>query len=82
VRNQSLGQILQRVAVVIGLILVVGIVLRLLVGILTPVVPGPLMHDLAAGWAMLYQIVSPAMPPIMAVALLAAIWWVVLGRWR
>jgi hypothetical protein len=70
-----------RVAVVIGGLLLFGIVLRLLGAILQPVLPGSLLRDLNAGWQLLYGIVSPAMPAIAAVGILAAKCWAVLG-WR
>lgn len=66
-------------AVIAGLLLI-GIILRLIVAILQPVLPPGFMGALTAGWNMLFGIVAPAMPAIMAVAILAAICWVVLGR--
>ena len=80
--RHNLGSILGRVVAVIGILLLVGIVLRLIVAILAPVLPAQLSHDLVAGWDMLYGIVSPAMAPIMAVGILGAIVWVIIGRRR
>jgi hypothetical protein len=78
----NLGTIFGRVAAVIGGLLLVGIVLRLIVSILAVVLPPELSHSLVAGWNMLYGIVSPAIAPIVAVGILAAIVWVFVGRMR
>ena len=80
--RHNLGSILGRVVAVIGMLLLVGIVLRLIVAILAPVLPAQFAHDLTGGWDMLYSIVSPAMAPIMAVGILGAIVWVIIGRRR
>jgi hypothetical protein len=37
---------------------------------------------LSAGWNLLYGLLGPAVGPIMAVVILAALIWVVLGRRR
>jgi hypothetical protein len=72
--------ILGRVLLVIAGLFAVGIVLRLIVAVLEPVLPASLMRDLGAGWSYLYGIVSPAMPAVMAVLILAAVAWVITGR--
>lgn len=79
---RSLGPILGRVVAVIAVLLLIGIVLRLIAAILQPMLPAALMRDLAAGWDMLYGIVSPAMGPIMAIGILCAAVWVVIGMRR
>lgn len=67
---------------VIGGLLLIGIVMRLIVAILSPVLPVWFMDSLTGGWSTLFGIVSPAMAPIMALAILIAIVWVVVGkRW-
>jgi succinate dehydrogenase/fumarate reductase cytochrome b subunit len=71
-----------RAAIIVGSLLLFGIVLRLLVAVLSPVLPGGFMRDLKAGWQMLYGMVAPAIPPIMAVLILGAVCWVVMGWWR
>ena len=71
-----------RLLLITGGILLGGISLRLLMAIFAPVLPESLMKDLSAGWEMLYNMVSPAMAPIMAIAILAAFVWVVMGWWR
>jgi hypothetical protein len=76
------GALVGRVLAVIGGLLVIGIVLRLLVAVLQPVLPPDLMQGLNAGWTMLLAIINPALGPIMAVLILAAICFVILGRRR
>ena len=80
--RQSLGPILGRVVTVIAVLLLTGLVLRLVVAILDPVLPDQFMGDVMSGWNMLYSMVSPAMPPIMAVAILCALCWVIAGKRR
>jgi hypothetical protein len=81
-RGFSWGQLLTRALLVIGGLLMVGIVLRLLLAILSPVLPAWFMGDLGKGWELLYSLVSPAMPAVMAAGILAALCWVVIGRSR
>jgi len=80
--RSGFGALAGRVAAIIGGLLGVGIVLRLIVAILQPVLPSGLMQSINAGWGMLYSIVSPALPPIIAVGILGAIWWVIASRHR
>jgi hypothetical protein len=78
----SIGQVVGRVLAVIGGLLLIGIVLRLIVAILSPVLPEWFLAALTGGWWTLFGILSPAMAPIMALAILIAIVWVVVGkRW-
>lgn len=74
--------ILSRTIAVIASLLLVGLVLRLIVGVLSPVLPAQFNHDLAGGWNLLYGMVEPAMAPIAAVAILLALVWVVTGLRR
>jgi hypothetical protein len=76
----SARTLLGRVLLVIAGLFVVGIVLRLIVAVLEPVLPAILMRDLGAGWNFLYGIVAPAMPAVMAILILAAVAWVLTGR--
>ncbi|HKR82506.1 MAG TPA: hypothetical protein VJR27_05945 [Candidatus Saccharimonadales bacterium] len=78
----GLGLILGRIAGAIGGLLFIGIILRLLVAILQPVLPGGLMQAVSSGWDMLFRIVSPALPAIFAVIILGAVVWVIIGRRR
>jgi hypothetical protein len=79
---RNIGSVMSRVVGIVAGLLLVGIVLRLIVAILSPVLPAAFMRDLNAGWNMLYGIVSPAMAPLMAVLILLALCWVVLARGR
>jgi hypothetical protein len=78
----NIGTIFGRVVAVVSGLLLAGIVLRLIVAILQPVLPARLSHDLAAGFDFLYAIVSPAIPAIGAVGILAALVWVIASRRR
>lgn len=78
----NLGTLFGRVVAVIGGLLLAGIVLRLIVAVLQPVLPAKFAHDLAAGFNFLYAIVSPAIPAIGAVGILAALVWVIASRRR
>ena len=78
----NLGTIFGRVVTVIFVLLGAGIVLRLIVAVLQPVLPAKFAHDLAAGFDFLYSMVSPAIPAIGAVGILAAIVWVIASRRR
>jgi hypothetical protein len=65
--------------IVAGL-LFAGLVLKLIAAMLAPVLPGQLYQALSAGWNLLYGLLGPAIAPIMAVVILAALIWVVNGR--
>ena len=75
------GPIARLVMVIAGL-LVLGIVLKLLMTILEPILPATLLGDLEAGWQILRGIVAPAMPAVFAAAILGALCWAVMGWWR
>lgn len=78
--RQGIGPALGRIVAVVGVLLVVGLVLRLVLAILSPVLPPTFNRDLMAGWDFLYSFVAPAMPPIMAAVILGLLVWVVVGR--
>lgn len=78
--HRGLTSILGRFIAAIGIILLVGVVLRLIVGILEPVLPAGFMHDLSSGWGLLYSILSPALAPIYALLIVAGFIWVAIGK--
>lgn len=78
----GLGPILSRIISVIIILLVVGIVLQLVVAILSPVLPDQFQHDLGSGWDLFYGMISPIMAPIMALAIICALWWIFTGGRR
>lgn len=80
--RHNFGPILGRVATVIALLLALGIAFRLLAAILTPVLPSPVANALSAGWGLFYSVVQPAIPAVVAVGVLCAIGWVVIGSRR
>lgn len=67
--------------VVAGLV-VTGVVLRLLLAILSPVLPSGLMRLLTAGWNTVLGIVGPALVPVVALGIVAAVIWIIMGRRR
>jgi hypothetical protein len=76
------GSILGRIVAVIAGLLVVGIVLRLLGGVLQPVLPGWLFDMLNLGWGLVLGIVGPALGPLVAIGMVGALVWVFVGRRR
>ena len=77
--GRGIGSILGRVVMVIAGLLLLGVILKLIVSVLAPVLPSQLSQGLVAGWNLLYALVSPAIPPIMAVGILCAICWIFIG---
>ena len=78
--RNGIGPMLGRVFGVIAGLMLLGIALRLLTALLTPVLPGPLMQMLTSGWQLLFGLVGGAWPAIAAVFIISALLWVVLGR--
>jgi hypothetical protein len=62
--------------------LALGIAFRLVAAILAPVLPGPIANALSAGWSLFYSVVQPAVPAAVAVGVLCAVGWVVIGSRR
>lgn len=80
--RMTIGQVIGRVLAVLGGLLLIGIVLRLIVAILEPVLPAWFMASLSGGWSTLFGILSPALAPIMALVIVIAGVWIVAGkRW-
>ena len=80
--RQGNGFILGRIVVVVAGLLVLGLFLRLIAGVLSPILPSPLWQAITTGWNMLFGMVDPALPAIGAVVILGGIIWVFLGRRR
>jgi hypothetical protein len=78
--RQFPNSVLGRALVAISGLLLFGLVLRLLLAILGPVLPPSLMAALTAGWGTLLGLMGPALPPIMAALILGAICWAFFGR--
>jgi len=78
--RSTFSSILGRVAAVIGALLLLGLFLRLLMLILQPILPPSLMTPLSNGWSILMALVGPALGPLAAVGILAALVWVIIGR--
>jgi hypothetical protein len=76
------GPVLVRIAGIVGGLLVAGLLLRLIVAMLSPILPRQLSQGLVAGWDLLYGMVLPAAAPIFAVLIVALIIWAIVGRLR
>lgn len=80
--RHSLGSILGRVAAVIGGLLFIGLTARLVLAILAGVLPGQFSQALVAGWNLVYQAISSGVPALIAVVILCAIAWILVGNHR
>jgi hypothetical protein len=80
--RHNFGPILGRVAAVIAILLAFGLAWKFVAAILAPVLPGPVANALSAGWGLFYSVVQPAVPAAIAVGVLCAIGWVVIGSRR
>lgn len=80
--KQGLGSIIGRIVAVVAGLLVLGIVLKLLMGILSPILPAGLMQIVSGGWNALFGIVSPALPAVAGVLILGALVWAFVGKRR
>lgn len=78
-RHSSWG-LAARVLAVVAVLALTGIVLRLIGGILAPLMPQQGWQILTTGWDTLYSLVGPAIGPIGAIAILALLAWIILGR--
>lgn len=76
------GRLFARVGIVIAGLVVIGILITLIGLILGAVLPGQLMRDLGSGADLLYSLLAPAIPAIVALLLVGAIVWAVSGRGR
>lgn len=78
--RSTFSSIVGRIAAVIGALLLLGLFLRLLMLILQPILPPSLMTTLSDGWNTLMAVIGPALGPLAAVGILAALVWVIVGR--
>jgi hypothetical protein len=78
--RSGLSIVLTRLATVLAVLLVTGLVLRLITAVLAPVLPARLMQALSAGWDTLLGLMSPALPSIVAMAILGLGCWILIGK--
>ncbi|RSM62974.1 hypothetical protein DMH03_13085 [Amycolatopsis sp. WAC 01376] len=78
--KQGSGSLLGRIIGIVAGLLVLGLFLRLIAGILSPILPAPLWQAISSGWDMLYGTIGPALPAIGAAVILGGIVWVIIGR--
>jgi len=75
-------QIAGRVALVLAAVVSVIIALKLLVLFLTPVLGPSVMHSVTAAASLLWGFLTPGLTALLALGMLAGLWWVFLGRRR
>ncbi|WP_067469382.1 hypothetical protein [Actinomadura macra] len=78
----SFWTVLVRIVAVIAGLTLVGLVLRLISGILAPLLPTEVWAALAGGWRQVYGLVAPAAGALGALAILVAIVYVIIGTRR
>lgn len=79
-RNGGTGGLVGRVVSLLGGIVFVVLLVRVLNAILRPILPAGVIGFLGSGVQTLYGYLNPAVPGIAALAVLAAVWWLVMGR--
>lgn len=80
--RQGIGPVLGRLAGVVAGLLVVGIVLKLVIAALSPVLPPGVMQVISAAWNTLFSIIGPALVPVTAISIVALACWALVGRRR
>lgn len=78
----SVGAIVGRIVVGLALVLLAAIVMRLVAAMLGPMLPPRFISGVEAGWDLLASAISPGIAGLMALAIVAAAWWVIAGRGR
>jgi hypothetical protein len=74
------SQIASRIGVVLAAVVSVVIGLKLCAAFLTPILGPELMHSVTAGALMLWNMVTPGLTALLALGMLAGLWWLILGR--
>jgi hypothetical protein len=73
---------LGRVLAVVGVVLLIGVVVRLVMVVLQAVLPPALSGGVGEGWSTLLGIISPALGATMALVIVVVAVWVITGRRR
>lgn len=76
----GLWPLIGRAVSVIATLALVGIMLRLIGSIFTPMLPPAFVQALSAGWQQLYDVSGSAVPSIIASLIVGALLWIVIGR--
>jgi hypothetical protein len=76
------SQIATRVALVLAGVVSVIIALKLLVLFLTPILGPALMHSVSAAATLLWGFLTPGLTALLALLMLAGLWWLFMGRRR
>lgn len=69
-----------RLLALVGGVVFVVILVKVILAILKPIVPGAVMGFFAQGAQMIYGFLLPALPAVAALALLYGLWWLISGR--
>lgn len=75
-----LPRFMGRIVAAALVVVVVWVVIKLVLMTLEAILPGPVMALLGQGGGLLYQVMAPALPPLIALGLLLFIIWLVLDR--
>lgn len=78
--RSGIGPIIGRIAAIITGLLVIGIVIKLALAALLPVMPEWFGGAVAAGWVMLMDQFIPVIAPLMALLILGTVIWLITGR--
>ena len=80
--RQGIAPFITRLLAILGILVLLGLFLKLMTLLLTPVLPAGLLRILSDGWNMLFDLVGAAWAPIGALAILGAVVFVIVGRRR
>lgn len=74
--------ILARILTILATLIFLGLLLKLIGAVLQPVLPSGFLKGLTDGFDLLYAMASPAIAPAVAILLLGAVVWTLIGRSR
>jgi hypothetical protein len=74
------SQVASRIALVLAGLVSVVIGLKLISAFLTPILGTSLMTSVLAGAAMLWSYLTPGLTALIALLLLAGLWWLAMGH--
>ena len=80
--RHGIGPVVGRMVAIVAGLLLAGLAMKLILAILSPTLPVGFMQVVTGGWNMLFGMVGPALPAIMAAIILGALCWVFIGRRR
>jgi hypothetical protein len=72
--------LLVKVIGIVAFLVGVGLLVKIIAAILTPILPPTFTATIAAGWGNLYSLVGPSIAPIAALAIVALIAFTFIGK--